>query len=192
MAQSSDKILVIDIEATCWRGSRPADQQQEIIEIGICNYDVVNDVVGDKRSMLVRPVASEISEFCTQLTSITAERVADEGLEFASACRLLLEDYQARDYLWASWGGFDRKLFRKQCRRLGLSYPFGKKHLNIMGAYKACHGGSSLRMRAALRVAGLEFIGRHHCGADDAWNTARLLQRMVQRQGPGLIKRNLR
>lgn len=192
MAQSRDKILVIDIEATCWDFCPPpAGQQKEIIEIGICSFDVVNDVAGDKRSILVRPIASEISDFCTQLTSITAEKVADEGLDFARACRVLVDDYRARDYLWASWGGFDRKLFRKQCRRMGLSYPFGKKHLDIRGAFAACYGEPGLGMPAAMRLAGIEYIGRHHCGADDAWNTARLLQHLVQRQGPGGIERNL-
>lgn len=188
MAQSSDKILVIDIEATCWEDAPPPGQQKEIIEIGICMYDVVNDTVGDKYSILVRPAVSEISEFCTQLTSITAEQVAEDGFEFADACRVLVESYRARDHLWASWGSVDRKLFRKQCRRMGLSYPFGKKHLNIADGFSACFGGPRRSMRAALRLAGVEFIGQHHRGAVDAWNTARLLQYLVQRQGVGIIE----
>lgn len=190
MAQSSDKILVIDIEATCWDFTPPpAGQEKEIIEIGICAYDVVNDIVGDKQAILVRPTSSEISGFCTRLTSITAEQVADDGVAFASACSALVEEYGARDYLWASWGGFDRKLFRKQCRRLGVSYPFGKRRLNIMSAYAACFGRPGRRMRAAMREAGLEYPGRHHRGADDAWNTARLLQNLVQRWGTNCIAR---
>lgn len=188
MAQSSDKILVIDIEATCWDVDPPPDgQQKEIIEIGSCIYDAVNDVVGEKQSILVRPVSSEISEYCARLTSITAERVADEGSDFANACRALVDDYRARNYLWASWGGFDRKLFRKQCRRLGVSYPFGKKHMNIADAFAACYGGQRMPMLGAMRLAGIEYIGRHHRGADDAWNTARLLQFLVRSRGKGSI-----
>lgn len=33
-----DKVIVIDIEATCWeKGQTPENQKREIIEIGICN-----------------------------------------------------------------------------------------------------------------------------------------------------------
>lgn len=190
MAQSGDKILVIDIEATCWDvDPPPAGQQKEIIEIGICEYDVLNDCVGQKQSLLVRPVSSEISAFCTELTSITAEQVADDGIEFAAACRVLVDEYRARDYLWASWGGFDRKQFRRQCRRSGVSYPFGKKHLNVADAFAACYGGPRRPMRGAMQLAGVEYIGRHHRGADDAWNTARLLQCLVRSRGNALIER---
>ena len=134
-------------------------------------------------------LSSEISEFCTRLTSITAERVADDGVDFASACRALVDDYRARQYLWASWGGFDRKQFRRQCRRLGVSYPFGKKHMNIADAFAACYGGQRRPMREAMRQAGIEYIGQHHRGADDAWNTARLLQYLVRSRGKSVIER---
>lgn len=189
MAQSGDKILVIDIEATCWDKSPPDGQEKEIIEIGICSYDVADDVVGGKHSILVRPYESEISEFCTELTSITTEQVEADGIDFAKACRVLVETYRARDYLWASWGGFDRKLFRRQCRRMGVSYPFGKKHLNIRGAFADCFNGRHPGMLAAMRLAGIEHIGRHHRGSDDAWNIARLLQALIHSRGKVLLER---
>ena len=36
MSGKLDKILVVDIEATCWEGKPPAGEQNEIIEVGIC------------------------------------------------------------------------------------------------------------------------------------------------------------
>jgi len=36
MSKKLDKILVIDVEATCWQGKNPAGESNEIIEIGIC------------------------------------------------------------------------------------------------------------------------------------------------------------
>ncbi|MGK8488543.1 hypothetical protein [Nocardia asiatica] len=36
-------------------------------------------------------------------------------------------------------------------------------------------------MAAALQLAGLPLEGRHHCGADDAWNIAALVMDIVGR-----------
>ena len=36
MARKLDKIVVVDIEATCWEGKPPEKQESDIIEVGIC------------------------------------------------------------------------------------------------------------------------------------------------------------
>jgi inhibitor of KinA sporulation pathway (predicted exonuclease) len=33
--KNTDKIIIIDLEATCWQGAVPAGQENEIIEIGL-------------------------------------------------------------------------------------------------------------------------------------------------------------
>ena len=40
MARKLDRILVVDVEATCWEGDPPPGQTSEIIEIGLCVLDV--------------------------------------------------------------------------------------------------------------------------------------------------------
>ena len=190
MALRRDKIVVIDIEATCWDSDTPPDGQvDEIIEIGICIYDVTNDQIDGKRGILVKPVTSEISRFCSELTTLTPELIAAKGLDFQRACHILVDEYQARKYLWASWGSFDQKLFRKQCRRLKVSYPFGDKHLNVRTAFADANSGKRVGLVRALEMAALEGQGRLHRGPDDAWNCARLLQHLVTRSGIDFIKR---
>ena len=54
----------------------PPGQRSEIIEIGLCVVDVARLERIEKRCMLVRPVRSEISEFCTQLTTLTAGQIS--------------------------------------------------------------------------------------------------------------------
>ena len=190
MAIRRDKIIVVDIEATCWDVDPPPDGQlNEIIEIGLCICDVEANRIEGKRSILVKPLASEISPFCTQLTSITPQLVAEQGIEFSEACRILVADYDARKYLWASWGGYDRKLFRRQCRRLRISYPFGDKHLNLRTAFADFNGGERVGMVRALRMVNLVHEGVPHRGADDAWNVARLLQYLITQQGKDFVRR---
>ena len=190
MPSRRDKVLVVDVEATCWDVKPPPDGQiNEIIEIGFCFYDIASDEVKDKRSLLIKPTVSEISPFCTRLTTLTSQMIAANGIDFGTACRMLLDDYEARNYLWASWGSYDQKIFRRQCRRLGVSYPFGKRHMNLKSVFASYHGGQRRGMAGALESAGLELQGRHHRGHDDAWNIARLLQYLVRRFGLDFIRR---
>lgn len=190
MAIRRDLIIVVDIEATCWDiEPPPGDQVSEIIEIGLCLYHLGDDRVFGKRSILVKPIASQISPFCTRLTSLTPQIVEAGGLDFAAGCRILVSEYDARRYLWASWGGYDERLFRRQCRRQRVSYPFGKRHLNLRSVFTEFNGGARVGMARALKLAGLAAEGVAHRGVDDAWNCARLLQFLVGAQGPAFLWR---
>jgi len=181
-------INVVDVEATCWDGSgRPEGQTSEIIEIGVCTFDVRAKTRGRKRALLVTPEHSEVSDFCTALTGHTQERLEEEGVALADACDLLREQYKSDRRPWASWGDYDRDLFRRQCswpngpRFRVPTYPFGHWHMNLrllfsLGA-KLDHEAT---LREALELKGYQFEGRQHNGADDAWNIARLLKDVLK------------
>ncbi len=189
MAILRDKIIVVDIEATCWDVTpNPDGQLNEIIEIGLCIYNVEDDTITGKRSIFTKPVASIVSPFCTKLTTITQEDIDEHGIDFADACQILVDEYNARKYIWGSWGGYDHKMFRKQCRRMGVSYPFGDEHMNIKTVF-AEFAGKRMGMARALKHTGIELEGTHHRGDDDAWNIAHLLQWMVHQYGIDFIKR---
>lgn len=89
MAKKLDKILVVDIEATCWNGPNPPGMKNDIIEIGICLLDIHTGDITDNRGIIVKPERSEVSEFCTELTTITPEMVTEQGISFKEACAIL-------------------------------------------------------------------------------------------------------
>ena len=160
---------MVDVEATCWAGEPPAGQVSEIIEIGVCELDVESGERVGKHSVLVRPERSTVSEFCTSLTTLTAEQVAG-GVTYAEACRLLRKDFGSRDRVWASYGDYDRKQFERQG-----SYPFGPRHVNVKTLFALSRRlPREVGLDAALRIAGLPLEGTHHRGDDDAWNIAAL------------------
>ncbi|MQY09498.1 3'-5' exonuclease [Actinomadura macrotermitis] len=171
---------VVDVEATCWDGPVPPGQTNEIIEIGLCVVDLDAGERVAKHRVLVRPQRSKVSAFCTELTGLTQEEV-DAGLRFAEACALLGREHQAGSRPWASWGDYDRKQFERQCGG-GVRYPFGRSHTNAKAVFTEAHG---LRRRPgmaqALRHAGLPLEGRHHSGADDAWNIGALVLEVLAR-----------
>ncbi len=68
---TTDKILIIDLEASCWDGPVPEGQVNEIIEISACMLDTATGAISQRKGLLVQPERSAISAFCTQLTTTT-------------------------------------------------------------------------------------------------------------------------
>jgi len=180
MSKLLDKILVIDIEATCWEGKIPVGQQNEIIEIGIC---VLMTATGDritKDSIIVKQQYSEVSAFCTDLTTLTPQQVA-KGISLKAACQILKDQYESPQYTWASYGNYDRRQFERECQAKKISYPFSSSHLNVKNLLALTLGWEKeVGMVTALEKLGLPLEGIHHRGADDAWNIANLLGRWLR------------
>lgn len=188
MAVQRDRLIIVDIEATCWASKLPPPgEQNEIIEVGVCALDLTTWEILDKRSLLVRPTRSKVSDFCTTLTTLT-QAMVDDGMTFAEACATLRADYDTQNRAWGSWGSYDRKMFEAQCASFGVDYPFSEHHLNIKGLFAdALTNKRRLGMAAALKKAGLELEGTHHRGHDDAYNIARLLRYVIQQRGEDVL-----
>lgn len=178
-----DKLLVVDIEASCWRGSPPPGQQNEIIEVGLCLLELADLMPKAKRSVLVKPTRSKISDFCTELTTLTQEQV-DSGVNFAEACRIIEQEYAAKQLLWCSWGNYDLNMFKAQCESFAVPYPFSKRHVNIKKVFaKHVNNRKQMGMARALKAVNLPLEGTHHRGGDDAWNIARLTAYLLKEHG---------
>jgi len=179
MVKMLDKIIVIDLEATCWEGSPPVGQVSEIIEIGLCMLDVATGERSAPRAILVKPQHSTLSHYCTQLTTLTPEMLKD-GLSFTDACSLLQDEYLSRQRTWASYGDYDRLQFMEQCKTWGLPYPFGRAHINVKNLL-ALHFNlkHEVNLQQGTDLVGLPFEGTIHRGIDDAWNIAAVLSRVL-------------
>jgi inhibitor of KinA sporulation pathway (predicted exonuclease) len=176
-----DRVLVVDVEATCWDGPTPEGMESEIIEIGLCELDVTTGERPTRRSLMVRPERSTVSPFCTELTTITPEQAA-AGIGFAEACEILRDEHGAAHRVWAGWGEYDRAQFTRQAAATNTRYPFGTRHLNVKNLYSLMHSlDRELGMAGALDHAGLPLEGTHHRGVDDAWNIAGLLAGLLGR-----------
>jgi inhibitor of KinA sporulation pathway (predicted exonuclease) len=180
MARSLDAILVVDVESTCWEGTPPPGQTSEIIEIGLCPLDLKTLSRTEKRSILVKPVKSEISDFCTNLTTLTPEMFV-EAESLAAAVKTLKNEYHSKDRLWASWGDYDRRQFERVYKDQNVAYPFGPSHLNVKSLFAAAVGSShEMGLDGAYKQLGLTMDGTHHRGDDDAWNIAGILCRLLK------------
>jgi inhibitor of KinA sporulation pathway (predicted exonuclease) len=174
-----DKLLIVDIEATCWesRAAKPKEQHTEIIEVGICTFDIPSWTPEAKSNIVVVPTQSDVTKYCTDLTTWTLPALQKEGVYFQQACKLLQDVYDSKRRVWASWGDYDRTQFYNECRRKDVPYPFGIRHVNLKTVFSIHHKlQKELGMHNALKLIGLDLEGRHHLGMDDAWNIGRILQ----------------
>ena len=169
MACKLDRILVVDVEATCWEGDPPPGQISEIIEIGLCVLDVATLARVERRDILVRPVCSTGQSYCSRLTTLTQTHVDDGGIPLAEACQPLAHEYQAPARLWASYGDYDRKQFERNCQRIRY-----RVSIRADAPQRQDVGGCGLRlvgrvgMSEALKPMGLTPEGTHHRGDADA------------------------
>ncbi len=173
-----NKIIVIDIESTCWK-ENTSKELNEIIEIGICPIDTKSGKVLEPRSIIVKPTCSTVSEFCTNLTTLTQEDV-DNGISFSGACSTLVNECEAKKYVWASYGFYDRNQFEIQCERENVQYPFSYAHINVKILFALVNSlKRQVGMAEALKISKIPLKGTHHRGGDDAQNVAQILSRVL-------------
>ena len=173
-----DKIMVVDIEATCWEKNSQKGVS-EIIEIGICPIETKSGRVLEPRSIIVKPRYSTVSEFCTKLTTLTNENVRN-GISFSEACSILANEYKVGQYTWASYGNYDMSQFKTQCERENVAYPFSGSHINVKVLFALANSlPRQVGMDRALKMLKIPLEGTHHRGIDDARNIAKILSRIL-------------
>lgn len=170
------KILIVDLEATCWENEPPKGQQSEILEIGYALVNLDTGEVEKNAGIIIRPSKSTVSPFCTSLTTITPE-MASKGVDIDIAIHRMTNHLGSlKKYPLVSWGDYDVKMLRKTFPR---DYPFADRHLNLKLVWALVSGHpKEVGMETALKVENIPLDGTHHRGVDDARNIAKLALRV--------------
>lgn len=169
------KIIVIDLESTCWKGKPPSRQVSEIIEIGICVLDSDTGKITQNQGILIKPKVSKVSPFCTELTTITQDLLDKEGISFKEAINKIQKEYDPKEYTWASYGGYDLKMLKNQCSVRGIKYPMSDNHINVKDLFSNFNNSKRIGMKGALKKLKIPLDGTHHRGVDDARNISKIL-----------------
>ena len=154
---------------------------QEIIEIGAYKVDRYGEV-HSYFSSFVRPVIHpQLSLFCKQLTSIDQQDV-NRAAEFPA----VVEDWQDwigifdEDYMLASWGAFDIKQLRADCRLHRMEEDWLDPNINLKKQYAEIRGLRKPRgLRSAVDKEGFEFTGEQHRAIDDAQNLVKIFRKLL-------------
>lgn len=185
--QHFDYFCVIDFEATC-EEPNPVGYQHEIIEFPAVLVSVHNREIVDEFHEYCRPsLHPKLTGFCTQLTGITQSQV-DEAASFSKVLEKF-EEWLQRHRLGTDFkfvivtdGPWDMGRFlHTQCCLSGIEFPkYAKKWVNIRKTYSNFYQCKRLSLKQMLELLDLQFVGRPHCGLDDARNISRVLLYLVQ------------
>ena len=179
MALDFRKIIIIDLEATCWQKKKPKGVHHDVIEFGVAVLEVATGKILANDGLLVKPTSSEVSPFCTELTTITPHMLADAP-DFRTACQQLQERFQTKQHPWASFGAYDYNQLQRQCNREQVPFPLSAQHLNVKALFALRHQLKyPLGMAGVLDRLKLPLEGTHHRGIDDARNIAHILYRLL-------------
>jgi inhibitor of KinA sporulation pathway (predicted exonuclease) len=181
MARDLSKILVIDIEASCWlKDQQPPGESSEVIEFGCALVSLTDFSIVKKQSILVKPQFSKISPFCTELTTITQELLDEQGVPFSQALEILKKEFKPRDLSWASYGDYDRVQIDRNCELYNIANPFGRTHINVKNVFAIKNKLSKeVGLGQALDKLGLKFEGVEHRGIWDAINIVKILKSVL-------------
>ena len=124
-----DFMLVIDLEATCWEDKAYQDEHSEIIEIGVAHVNFVTGAI-KKKSYLIIPKNMDISDYCTQLTTITKELLLKEGVSFQKAVKQIKKDFPTVNTTWSGWGD-DVEMLNTECKKNNVENPFKNYYYDI-------------------------------------------------------------
>ena len=170
------RYVIVDLEATCWeKGTSP--DRMEIIEIGAVLLASGSGPMSGEFGEFVRPIASpQLSEFCTQLTSIRQADV-DSAAQFSVVFPRFIAWIGAEPFRLCSWGAYDLTQFRTDCNRHRIALPASfEPHINLKAEFARLKGLRPMGMKGALAHMRIALEGTHHRGADDARNIAKLAQ----------------
>ncbi len=179
-----DYFLIVDLEATCCDKQSIARREMETIEIGAVIVEARNLTKVDEFSVFIKPVRNPLlTNFCTELTSITQNDV-EIAQCFSKAIKVFKKWlYKYENFIFCSWGDYDKYQILQDCEYHKISYPIGSEHINIKKLFSTAQGlKKKLGMAGALKAAGLALNGTHHRGLDDAKNMARLMPYILGRK----------
>ena len=108
-----------------------------------------------------------------------------QGIWLHEALGTLKKDLPLRSCAWASWGDFDRVHLAKECAGKSIEYPFSQTHINIKSLFGLMmHDKVGVGLGKAIDRLGMTFEGKPHRAVDDAYNAAKVLQKLSEFELP--------
>ncbi|PCH95098.1 MAG: exonuclease [Gammaproteobacteria bacterium] len=180
MLQNYRYFLIVDLEATCCDDSSIAKNDNEIIEIGAVMVDSETMCIIDEFNAFIKPTKHPLlTDFCTELTSITQNDV-NKAAEYPAVSKQLsiwLNNYD--NYVFCSWGNYDRNHIASESLRHHVPNPISMPHVNLKKAFAKMQKVKKMGMKLALDLCNIKLRGTHHRGIDDARNIVKLMPYII-------------
>ncbi len=174
--------IILDLEATCWQGNAMG-RNQEIIELGAYRLNGYGEWI-DHFQCFVKPIQHpRLSTYCKDLTGITQSQI-NKAKTFEDRFQLFEDWFYAEEgpSILCVWGAMDLPLIIEDCLRHDLDYSFLPKCIDLKKQYASIYQLSKeVGLAKALEYNEIEFEGSAHRAIDDAYNTAKLFLRFLDK-----------
>ena len=176
--------LVVDFEFTFYKRSvgRPRAFFAEIIEIGAVKLDENLNECG-KLQNFVKPHffpkhAKDAMDFC-----MITDADMKKAITFPAMLEKMSAMYEAGNTLFVAWGDSDYKVLTEGCNRHKLDNPvLQADYLDLAEAYKLWRGEENTPgLKAAITEMEVTADGLAHTAFDDAYNTGKVLAKMLEK-----------
>lgn len=174
--EAGEQIVFIDFEFTMPESkASPKDFFPEIIEAGF--VIVSSNKISQTYSAYVKPTFFPIlSNRCKKFLQISQQQV-DEGVSFIELIQKLSQFVRGKNTTIVTWGNMDMKVFRHNCQKHRIPFPFQSKELDLSMEYKKFFGDrNQTGLWKAVEEYGKKGIGKHHRALDDAMTTFKIFQ----------------
>jgi len=182
---SSTKIQYMDLEMQCWEdGNCPIDQTNHIIQIGLVEVDATDLVIIRQENYYIRPKNKnfDISNYCTNLTGITKEKIISEGRRFSDVMQTIKNEFSPRNKVSYSWGS-DNDAIISHCKDYNCYNPWQNTGIWDLGIIfqSTFLLKRKLALGKALEFLNVPFNGTPHNAVWDAASLADLHIEMMKR-----------
>ena len=176
--------LVVDFEFTFYKRpvGRPRAFFAEIIEIGAVKLDENLNECG-KLQNFVKPHffpkhAKDAMDFC-----MITDADMKKAITFPAMLEKMSEMYEAGNTLFVAWGDSDYKVLAEGCSRHKLENPvLQADYLDLAEAYKLWRGEENTPgLKTAITEMDVTADGLAHTAFDDAYNTGKVLAKMLEK-----------
>ncbi len=176
--------LVMDFEFTThksWVG-KPRAFFPEIIEVGAVLTAAPEFSLERTYQSFVKPrFFPRLTQECKDIAMIQQTDV-DGGIDLEEMIASLHRMYKPGKTFFVAWGEADRQVLQEECRRYKIDYPFVvEDYLDLAVAYRDFYQLPRRRsLKDAITEQNIESHGFWHMAINDAANTAKLLQHLLQ------------
>ena len=176
--------LVVDFEFTFYKRpvGRPRAFFAEIIEIGAVKLDESLKECG-KLQNFVKPHffpkhAKDAMDFC-----MITDADMKKAITFPAMLEKMSAMYEAGNTLFVAWGDADYKVLAEGCSRHKLENPvLQADYLDLAEAYKLWRGEENTPgLKTAITEMEVTADGLAHTAFDDAYNTGKVLAKMLEK-----------
>ena len=178
MRKIDTNYIVFDLEATCWEQNNNF-KNSEIIEIGAVKYKIKDGVLiaVEKFQRFVKPIKNPVlSDFCKKLTSIKQEDV-----DSADTFDVVMKEFGGFigiGFCLISWGNYDKIRIKADCEDHGIQLN-RFNHINLKQEFSRITNTKPCGMTKALKRLNIPLEGTHHRGIDDAINTGKIFETII-------------